>query len=177
MTSARLVGTGNGLAISASSGPAKAGCTWPSSSICILVDLSAGPFPIVLSETLRSVPWKMAINLRTPLPDSIRHTDRGSQYCSHDYQKTLRQNKFKVSKSSKGNCCDNAAVEMFFKTIKAELIWRHHWPTRRADQLVIFPYINGFYNARRKHLALGWKSPSAFEAEAACISNRSGTKA
>ena len=110
---------------------------------------------------------EMAINLRRPPPNCIHHTDRGSQYCSHDYQKILRRHKFKVSMSGKGNCYDNAAVETFFKTIKAELIWRHHWPTRRATELAIFNYINGFYNARRKHSALGWKSPLAFEAKAA----------
>ena len=110
---------------------------------------------------------EMAINLRRPPPDCIHHTDRGSQYCSHDYQKILRQHKFQVSMSGKGNCYDNAAVETFFKTIKAELIWRHHWPTRRAAELAIFEYINGFYNVRRKHSALGWKSPLAFEAKAA----------
>ena len=110
---------------------------------------------------------EMAINLRRPGPNCIHHTDRGSQYCSHDYQKILRRHKFKVSMSGKGNCYDNAAVETFFKTIKAELIWRHHWPTRRAAELAIFNYINGFYNARRKHSALGWKSPLAFEAKAA----------
>ena len=110
---------------------------------------------------------EMAINLRKPPPDCIHHTDRGSQYCSHDYQKILRRHKFKVSMSGKGNCYDNAAVETFFKTIKAELIWRHHWQTRRAAELAIFNYINGFYNARRKHSALGWKSPLAFEAKAA----------
>lgn len=109
----------------------------------------------------------MAINLRKPPRDCIHHSDRGSQYCSHNYQKILRQHGFKASMSGKGNCYDNAAVETFFKTIKAELIWRHHWPTRRAAELAIFKYINGFYNARRKHSALGWKSPLAFEAKAA----------
>jgi len=109
----------------------------------------------------------MAINLRKPPKGCIHHSDRGSQYCSHDYQKILRQHGFKMSMSGNGNCYDNAAVETFFKTIKAELIWRHNWPTRRAAELAIFEYINGFYNARRKHSALGWKSPLAFEAKAA----------
>ena len=69
--------------------------------------------------------------------------------------------------SGKGRCYDNAAVESFFKTIKAELIWRRSWLTRRAAELAIFEYINGFYNPRRKHSGLGWKSPLAFEAQAA----------
>lgn len=109
----------------------------------------------------------MAVALRKPPKGCIHHSDRGSQYCSHDYQKRLRQHGFQISMSGKGNCYDNAVVETFFKTIKAELIWRHPWHTRRAAELAIFEYINGFYNPRRKHSALGWKSPLAFERIAA----------
>jgi transposase InsO family protein len=70
--------------------------------------------------------------------------------------------------SGKGNFYDNAMMETFFKTIKAELIWRHQWHTRRAAELgLIFEYINGFYNPRRRHSALGWKSPLAFERKTA----------
>ena len=110
---------------------------------------------------------KMAIAFRTPPRGCVHHTDRGSQYCSHDYQKILRQHGFKVSMSGKGNCYDNAAVETFFKTIKAELIWRHPWETRRKAEMAIFEYINGFYNPRRRHSELGWKSPVAFERKVA----------
>ena len=110
---------------------------------------------------------KMAIAFRAPPKGCIHHTDRGSQYCSHDYQKILRQHDFKASMSGKGNCYDNAAVETFFKTIKAELIWRHSWETRRQAEMAIFEYINGFYNPRRRHSTLGWKSPVAFERKAA----------
>ncbi len=109
----------------------------------------------------------MDIALRRPPKGCIHHSDRGRKYCSHDYQKILRQNGFKVSMCGKGNCHDNAAMETFFKTIKAELIWRHSWRTRRAAEIAIFEYINGFYNPRRKHSALGWKSPLAFERTAA----------
>lgn len=110
---------------------------------------------------------EMAIALRRPAKGCIHHSDRGSQYCSHDYQKILREHGFKASMSGKGNCYDNAAMETFFKTIKAELIWRHSWQTRRAAEIAIFEYINGFYNPRRRHSALGWKSPLAFERKAA----------
>ena len=110
---------------------------------------------------------EMAIAFRAPPKGCIHHTDRGSQYCSHDYQKILRQHGFKVSMSGKGNCYDNAAVETFFKTIKAELIWRDSWNTRRQAEMAIFEYINGFYNPRRRHSALGWKSPVAFERKVA----------
>jgi transposase InsO family protein len=110
---------------------------------------------------------KMAIALRRPPKGCIHHTDRGSQYCSHDYQKILRQHGFQVSMSGTGNCYDNAAVETFFKTIKAELLWQRSCPTRRDAEIAIFEYINGFYNPRRRHSALGWKSPLAFERKVA----------
>jgi transposase InsO family protein len=58
-------------------------------------------------------------------------------------------------------------VETFFKSIKAELIWRNRWETRRQAEGEIFQYINGFYNPRRRHSSLGDKSPLAFERKAA----------
>ena len=74
--------------------------------------------------------------------------------------------------SGKGNCYENAAVETFFKTIKAELLWQQSWDTRRSAELAIFhshglqanhcraaEYINGSHNPRRRHSELGWKSP------------------
>ena len=67
---------------------------------------------------------QMAINLRRPPPGCIHHTHRGSQYCAKDYRKILRQHAFEVSMSRKGNCWDNAVSETFFKSLKAELIWR-----------------------------------------------------
>jgi putative transposase len=119
----------------------------------------------------------MAIALRRPSKGCIHHTDLGSQYCSQDYQKILRHHGFKVSMIGTGNCYDNAAVETFFKTSKVELLWQRPWRTRRDAEIAIFEYINGFYNPRCRHSALGWKSPLAFEAKAAQVSNRSGTKA
>lgn len=110
---------------------------------------------------------KMAIALRSPPRGCIFHSDRGSQHCSHDYQQVLREHGFKASMRGKGNCYDNAPVETFFKTIKAELIWRRSWETRREAETAIFQYINGFYNPRRRHSALGGKSPLAFERQVA----------
>ncbi len=98
---------------------------------------------------------QMAVALRQPPKDCIHHTDRGSQYCSHDYQKVLRRHGFRVSMSGKGNCADNSAVETFLNTIKAELIWRRSWQTRREAEVAIFKYTNGFRNLRRRHSALG----------------------
>ena len=121
---------------------------------------------LMLHLTIRAL--NMTVALRTPPKKKgcIHRSDRGSQYCSHDYQKLPRQHGFKVSMSGKWNCNDNAAMESFFKTIKAELIWRHSWQTRRAIEITIFEYINGFDNPRCKHVTLAWKSPLAFERKA-----------
>ncbi len=64
--------------------------------------------------------------------------------------------------SGKGNCYDNAIVETFFKTIKAELVWRRTCETRLQAETTIFQYINDFYNPRRRHSALGGKKPPDF---------------
>ncbi len=61
----------------------------------------------------------------------------------------------------------NVAVERFFRTIKAELIWRRPWETRRQAFMAIYEYINGVYNPRRQPSELGRKSPDAFEREVA----------
>ncbi|MCF1485252.1 IS3 family transposase [Agrobacterium vitis] len=108
-----------------------------------------------------------AINLRQPSKGCIFHSDRGSQYCSYDFQKKLQVHGVRPSMSGKGNCYDNAAVETFFKSLKAEVLWRQTWPTRRQAETAIFQYINGFYNPRRRHSYLGGISPLAFEAKVA----------
>jgi putative transposase len=69
--------------------------------------------------------------------------------------------------SGKVNCYNNVSVETFFKTIKAELIWKQNWTTRCHAKTAIYGYINGFYNARRRHSYLGAISPLAFEAKVA----------
>lgn len=71
-----------------------------------------------------------AINLRRPPRGLIHHSDRGSQYCSDDYRRMLRDHGFVASMSGRGNCYDNAMVETVFKTIKSELIWRTAFATR-----------------------------------------------
>jgi putative transposase len=105
-----------------------------------------------------------AIDLRGPSPGVIHHSDRGSQYCSGDYQKLLAKYKFVSSMSGKGNCYDNAMVESVFKTIKSELIWRTCFASRRQAEMAIGHYIDGFYNPRRRHSSLGYQSPLRYEA-------------
>jgi transposase InsO family protein len=79
----------------------------------------------------------------------------------------LREHGLNASMSGKGNCYDNAAVETFFKAIKAELTWRRAWETRRQTEAAIVRYINGFHIPRRRHSALGGKSHWAFERQVA----------
>jgi len=107
---------------------------------------------------------RRAIALRSPPPGLIHHTDRGSQYCSQDYQRLLNAHGMIPSMSGKGNCYDNAMVETVFKTVKNELIWRTSFQTRTAATSALGRYIDGFYNPRRRHSALGYKSPVSFEA-------------
>jgi putative transposase len=105
--------------------------------------------------------------MRRPKPGLIHHSDRGSQYCSIDYQALLRSKGILISMSGKGNCSDNAMVETFFKTLKSELIWRTIYQTRDQAEIAIARYIDGFYNPIRRHSALGYLSPAHFERLAA----------
>ena len=107
---------------------------------------------------------RRAIILRRPPHGLIHHSDRGSQYCSADYRRMLRDHRFVASMSGRGNCYDNAMVETVFKTIKSELIWRTSYGSRFDATKAIGQYIEGFYNPRRRHSSLGYVSPARFEA-------------
>jgi transposase InsO family protein len=105
-----------------------------------------------------------AAAMRNPPPGCVHHSDGGSQYCSDDYQKRLRQLRFKASMSGKGNCYDNAAVETFFKTLKAELIRRHTLQTRQQVRQTRSSSASTASNkTRRRHSATGGLSPADFE--------------
>ena len=106
---------------------------------------------------------RRAIVLRKPLPGLIHHSDRGSQYCSHDYRRLVSDHGLIASMSGRGNCYDNAMVETVFKTIKTELIWRTSYTSRWQATKAIGEYIEGFYNPRRRHSSLGYTSPVEFE--------------
>ena len=140
--------------------------------LCVLLDLhSRRVIGWAVSDRMKRdlalQTLRMAIALRGPPKGCIVHSDRGSQYCSHDYQKIVREHGLRPSMSGKGNCYDNAAVETFFKSVKAEMIWRQNWQNRKQVEAALFEYINGFYNPKRRHSALGWKSPVAFERKVA----------
>jgi len=105
----------------------------------------------------------MALARRCPRRGLLHHSDRGSQYASGDYQQVLAQHGIVGSMSRRGNCWDNAVAESFFATLKVELVHDAAWTTRAAARRELFEYLEPFYNGRRRHSALGYLSPRAFE--------------
>ena len=105
----------------------------------------------------------MALFRRKQPKGVIVHTDRGSQYCSHDYQTLLRDNGLICSMSAKGCCYDNACSESFFHSLKVEAIHGERFETRQQIRETVFEYIEVDYNRQRLHSYLGYKSPDEFE--------------
>jgi putative transposase len=116
-----------------------------------------------LHKELALTALRRALAVRRPAAGLIHHSDRGSQYCSIEYQAELRQHGIRISMSGKGNCYDNAMVETFFKTLKSELVWRTVFQTRAEASEALARYIDGFYNPIRRHSALDYVSPAQFE--------------
>lgn len=104
----------------------------------------------------------MAVRDQRPPAGLIHHTDRGVQYCSHDYQQALQRYGILCSMSRKGDPYDNAVAENFFSCFKCEALYLHYPRTRKEAELLVFRYIEGFYNRRRRHAALDYLSPLAF---------------
>lgn len=111
--------------------------------------------------TLRAL--EMALSQRRPHRGLVHHTDRGCQYASTDYQIELERHGITCSMSRKGNCYDNAVSESFFASLKRELAQHRRWVSRHQARADVFHYIEAFYNRRRRHSALGYRSPVAFE--------------
>lgn len=105
----------------------------------------------------------MATNLRKPPPGLIHHSDRGSQYASHAYQKLLRQYGMVPSMSRKGNCWDNAPVERFFSSLKREWSGDRLYRTRQEAIADVREYVAVYYNSQRLHSTLGYKTPMDYE--------------
>jgi len=105
----------------------------------------------------------MAIWQRRPGKGLIVHTDRGSQYASHDYRQLLTKQGYIGSMSRKGNCWDNAVAESFFGSLKQERVQWRSYQTRYEAQQDVLNYISMFYNSYRLHSYLGYKSPSQYE--------------
>lgn len=105
----------------------------------------------------------MAVGRRRPSDGLVHHSDRGSQYTSLAFGRELKSSGIVASMGSRGDAYDNAAAESFMAIIKTELTTRARFETRHAARSAIFDYIEAFYNRRRRHSALGYKSPLVFE--------------
>lgn len=109
---------------------------------------------------------RQAIEARRPNGQQLlHHSDRGCQYTSDAYQHTLRTLGITCSMSRTGNCYDNAAMERFFWSLKHEWTKHEKFDTPAAARLSVFKYIETFYNTERLHQALGYQSPTQFEAD------------
>lgn len=106
---------------------------------------------------------RMALTDRQPPRGLLHHSDRGSQYASHEYQQLLARYGILSSMSRSGNCWDNAVAESFFATLKLELVYQTRWSTRTEARGAVFEYIELFYNRQRRHSALGYLCPTEFE--------------
>lgn len=116
-----------------------------------------------LETVLVSKALERAIALRGKPPGLIHHSDRGCQYASHAYRAALSSANITSSMSRKGNCYDNATMESFFASLKTEVFDRTTAESRRQAELMVFEYIEAFYNPRRLHSSLGYRSPIEFE--------------
>ncbi len=110
-----------------------------------------------------------AYSRQRPKGKVLHHSDRGSQYASHEYQQRLLKYGMKGSMSRKGNCYDNACIESFHSVLKKELVYLEKFKTRKEAQSKIFEYIEFFYNRKRVHSAIGYLTPIQCEQMYDCV--------
>ena len=133
---------------------------------------------ILDTHSRRIVGWSMAPHMRTelvvdalemavwrrrPVTGLVHHSDRGVQYTAISFGKRLKEAGIVPSMGRTGTALDNAMAESFLATLKTELVHRHYFSDREAARSAIFEYLEGFYNRRRLHSALGYKSPVRYE--------------
>jgi transposase InsO family protein len=108
----------------------------------------------LVCQALKSAYWR-----RQPTGGLIMHSDRGSQYASDSHRHLIKSYKMIQSMSRKGNCWDNAAMESFFKTLKVERVHLLRYETRALAKLDIVDWIEGFYNQKRMHSSIDYRTP------------------
>jgi transposase InsO family protein len=116
-----------------------------------------------MTKQLVSQSLYRAVAAKRPVRGLIHHSDRGSQYCSHDYRRLLDQFGMEASMSRRGNCYDNAPIESFWGTLKNELVHHSRYRTRQEAMQEITEYIEVFYNRQRRQKRLGYLSPVVYE--------------
>ena len=111
-------------------------------------------------DALRAAYWR-----KKPPKGLIHHSDRGSQYCSAAYRALQDSYGMVTSMSRRGNCWDNAPMESFFGTIKTESLHHYRFTTREEARLVVFEYIEVFYNRIRRHTKINNTAPATYAAQ------------
>jgi transposase InsO family protein len=106
---------------------------------------------------------RMAVWRRKPAPGLVHHSDQGVQYTSLSFSERLKEVGITPSMGTTGSALDNAMAESFVSTLKVELVSRMDFPTRQAAKTAVFEYLETFYNTRRLHSSLGYRSPADFE--------------
>ncbi len=122
-------------------------CSWYLAGIkdlytCEIVGYAMGPR---MTQELAGEALFRAVRSKRPRPGLIHHSDRGSQYCAHGYRRLLAQFGMLASMSRKGNCYDNASMESFWGSLKAELVYHHRYATRMEAMASVREYIEIFY--------------------------------
>lgn len=136
--------------------------------LCVIIDLfSRAVIGWAMDARMKADLVCSALNMalfRRNFPSGvIIHSDKGSQYCSKQYQDVIKEYWLLSSMSYKGCCYDNAACESFFGTLKVELVHDENYKTREEAKLSIFEYIEAYYNTKRKHSTINYMTPNQFE--------------
>lgn len=106
--------------------------------------------------------WKMALKNRIVQKGLIFDSDRGVQYANKKFSNTIESYNVRRSMSRKGNCWDNAVAESFFKSLKTELIYGNKLISKERMEMEIFEYIEIWYNKKRRHSTLNYKTIEEF---------------
>jgi hypothetical protein len=145
-------------------GRAAAGCIWPSGWTAGRVKSWAGTCAFAMPEALVSEALRRALVVRRPPAGLVVHSDQGSQYTATRFKELVAKHGAKQSMSRRGNCYDNAHAESFWRRFKAELLDGGSFPGLAEARLEISYHI-AYYNAERRHSALGHHSPNHFESQ------------
>lgn len=112
----------------------------------------------IVVDALRMAVWR-----RKPAAGLVHHSDQGVQYTALSFSERLKEVGIIPSMGRTGKALDNAMAESFVSTLKAELVSRLEFPSRQAARTAIFEYLETFYNTRRLHSSLGYRSPADYE--------------